>query len=343
MAGTRGRSHRDLSGEIAADATQYGFFQAVRLLSLAAHKQGKRRGPLPDKLRFRTLATLSFPPSELTRYQPANDDAEAGAPDELGVAFMGLTGPSGVLPTSYTELLIERRAHFRDTALHGFFDLFSHRAISLFYGAWRKYRFWLAAEAGETEGFSRNLLDLAGLGLSRLRDRLGGENGLDETLFIYYAGLLSQKPLSSQALVTLIEGFFDVRAELGQFAGQWIDVPRDEQTQLGQSGCELGLSAFAGSRIWDRQTKVELRLGPLRRARFDALLPGGAGADALQQLLQFALGHGLACDVRLVLDRRDTPRPVLNDASPLRLGGNAWLVASMPKSDPDEMSYTLLH
>ncbi|UXY14564.1 type VI secretion system baseplate subunit TssG [Chitiniphilus purpureus] len=347
MAGAFGRSPRDLTAELAADATCYGFFQGVRLLSLAANRRGeKRRGPLPAKLRFRTVASLAFPPSELVRYRPIETPGDQVEPscDEMTVAFMGLTGPSGVLPTPYTELLIERRQYYRDTAAHAFFDLFSHRAVALFYGAWRKYRYWLAVEGGEQDGFTRYLLDLSGLGLARLRERLGADDtaGIDETLFIHYAGLLSQKPLSAQAMVTLIEGFFGVRTELAQFVGQWIDVPPQEQTRLGAGACELGLSAFAGERIWDRQTKMQLRLGPMRRRHFDNLLPGKPGADALDALMQFMVGHGLACDVTLVLDKRDVPKPRLEPGQPLLLGGNVWLNSTPPAAHPDQMCYRLL-
>ncbi|WP_255992279.1 type VI secretion system baseplate subunit TssG [Chitinolyticbacter albus] len=347
MASAFGRSPRDLTQELQQDATRFGFFQSVRLLTLAAQHRGeKRRTPLPAKLRFRTIASLAFPPSELTRYRPVNPEAldAENERDEMTVAFMGLTGPSGVLPRSYTELLVERRQFHRDTGAHAFFDLFSHRAIALFYGAWRKYRYWLAVEGGEQDGFTRYLLDLSGLGLGRLRERLGTEEtaGVSESLFIHYAGLLSQKPLSAQAMVTLIEGFFGVHTELAQFVGQWIDVPPEEQTQLGNGACELGLSAFAGERIWDRQTKMQLRMGPMRRKHFERLLPGESGAEALQALVQFMVGHGLACDVTLVLDKRDVPKPRLNAEQALLLGGNAWLNTTPPKQDPDQMNYKLL-
>ena len=348
MASPFWRKPRDLIAELTWDAPRFGFFQSVRLLALDARYYGaQRNGQLPARLRFRTETSLGFPASEVHRYRPVDPDAPAEeqeqARDELTVNFMGLTGPSGALPHPYTELLIERRMLYRDLGLHAFLDLFSHRAIALFYSAWRKYRFWLAAEDKEPEGFTRNLLDLAGVGLGSLRERIGKEetDGLDESMFAFYAGLLSQKPLSAQAMVTVIEGFFGVPAKLEQFVGQWIEVPEHEQTMLGGEVCELGLSAFVGDRMWDRQTKIGLRLGPMRRQKFDRLLPGNAGARALRSLVHFMVGHGLSCDVTLALDRRDVPMPEL-DGDTLLLDGNIWLNSETPGHDPDDMHYRLL-
>ena len=81
---------------------------------------------------------------------------------------MGLTGPLGVLPHAYTELLLDRIRQ-KDTALRDFLDLFHHRIISLFYQAWEKYRFTIAYERGERDRFSHHLLDLIGLGTRACR------------------------------------------------------------------------------------------------------------------------------------------------------------------------------
>ena len=181
------------------------------------------------------------------------------------------------------------------------------------------------------------------MGLSQLRKQLGEAQALDENLFIYYAGLLSQKPLSAATLTALVQGFFEVEAKLEQFVGQWIAVPETEQTGLGSQACELGLSAFVGGRIWDRQTKMRLRLGPMRLAKFEAMQPGSTGALALKALLQFALGHSLALEVQLVLDCRDIPAPIVSLGSQLRLGGNLWIGAPEAQlSHPDDMRYALL-
>ncbi|MCL1861146.1 MAG: type VI secretion system baseplate subunit TssG [Proteobacteria bacterium] len=340
------RDPRDLIQELEKDATQFSFFQAVRLLALTARQYGGRRqSHLPSDLRFRTAATFSFPASEMTRYQPALSEAPDAEQtrDEMTVNFLGLVGPNATLPQPYTELVIKRRQSFRDTGLHGFLDIFSHRAIALFYSAWRKYRYWLDVEDGEPDRLTRNLLDLSGVGVQSLREKLGSgnTNRVAETFFAFYAGLLSQKPISTQAMSTVIRGFFGVPTRIEQFVGQWIKIPPEEQSRIGGNARE-GVSAFCGRRIWDRQTKIQIHLGPMRRAKYEGLLPGEPGAQALETLVRYMVGHGLACDVQLILDRRDVPVPRLKAGQRPPLGGNAWLFTRPVDHDLEGKRYRLL-
>lgn len=363
MAGTDRRSTRDLIEEIGKNGQRFRFFQAVRLLALSARGEGQA-SPIPRGLRFGTPLSLGFPASEildvvvreekeLAVKEPSGEGAsaedEADKADELAlqmtVGFMGLTGPSGVLPTAYTELLIERRNFYRDTAAHQFIDLFAHRSVSLFYEAWRKHRFYLAYEAGERDGFTRNVLDLVGVGLKPLQSRLQREEGGIPDIFLtYFAGMLSQKPVSASNLAALIRGYFDVDAEVEQFVGQWIAVPLEEQTSLGKQPCVLGESAFAGERIWDRQNKICVKLGPLNQDGFMNFLPGQPGAVALTELVQFCIGQTLACDLELTLDKASVPPLRLGgaqDAAP-RLGHSAWLQTRGLQTHPSDARFSLL-
>lgn len=344
MASPGRRRTRDLIAEVRDDGPRFRFFQAVRLLALAAEDSGD---PVPTHVRFGTPLSLGFPASEIVDVQERPHEGTKAPPAEMRmtVGFMGMTGPSGALPTAYTELLIERRNHYRDTAAHRFLDLFSHRAISLFYQAWRKHRFYLPYEAGKGDRFSRNLLDLVGLGLTHLQERLQKQgSGIPDRFLIHYAGLLSQKPMSAANIAAVVRGYFGAKAHLQQYVGQWIAVPEDEQSSIGRNSCVLGESAFLGERMWDRQTKVRIELGPLSRQEFADFMPGGSGRAALRELMQFCLGHSLACDARLILKHDEVPPPILSGAAeaPAALGYNLWLNSRSLEHDPQDTEFRLI-
>ncbi|NMU76183.1 hypothetical protein HKB17_03615, partial [Vibrio parahaemolyticus] len=122
--------------------------------------------PADEVVRFRSYVSLEFPPSEIRDINVITDDPENQAnhakhayseyPEnrdsrkrlEMLICMMGMVGVSGVLPTHYTELALDRIKH-RDTALWTFLDIFTHRAASLFYQAWAKYRFPVGYERGK--------------------------------------------------------------------------------------------------------------------------------------------------------------------------------------------------
>ena len=257
---------------------------------------------------------------------------------------MGLTGPSGVLPTPYTELFIDRRYQFRDRTGHAFLDQFTHRAVSLFYLAWRKHRFYLPYEAGNPDGFSRNLLDLVGVGLRHLQQRLAASGkGIPDRFLIHYAGLLTQKPIPAVNIAALVRGFFAVDARVESFVGQWMNLPPHEQSALDGRPCLLGQNTFVGERLWDRQNKIRLMLGPLKHAQFAEFLPGQPGLLALRELVQFCVGLTLDCDVTLILERNEIPAPVLGAApTQPRLGYSMWLNSKVAQEDASDVSFALL-
>lgn len=362
MACTSRRSTRHLIDEIQANGPGFRFFQAVRLLALSSNATTNDKTSIPADLRFGSALSLAFQPSEITavakrcpKTREVDENISAEQPDSLPepyddtaldmtVSFMGLTGPSGVLPTPYTELLIDRRNQFHDNAGHQFLDLFSHRTIWLFYQSWRKYRFYLPYEAGDANGFSRNLLDIVGIGLRHLQERLlANGKGIHDRFLIHYAGLLSQKPISTVNIAALVRGYFDVDAEMEQFVGQWMPLPTQEQSALDGRPCCLGQNTFIGERLWDRQTKIRIKLGPLNRNQFEQFMPGQPGLMALRELVQFCIGFTLDCDVSLILKRQDIPPPALESTAtpPARLGYNLWMNSLPPFRDAEDVRFAL--
>lgn len=369
MASTGRRSARDLIAEILAEGPRFGFFQAVRLLALGRRTSCAARA-VPDSLRFLSKLSLAFPASQIDRVArrlptpkdartattgDEREDGESGAVTtdsaresmDMTVGFMGLVGPSGVLPVAYTELLIDRRNQFRDGTAHAFLDMFTHRSVSLFYEAWRKYRFYVPHEAGHSDGFSRNILDVIGLGLHRLQHRLQAPGGGVPDLFlIHYAGLLSQRPIPPVNIEAIVRGFFGVEARLEQFVGQWMKLPENEQSALiNNRDCILGQSSFLGERIWDRQNKMRLRLGLLDGRQFARFMPGQQEVNALRELIRFCSGLTLDYETTLVLKRDHIPPPTLRstqEESCPRLGYTLWLKSQPSLRDPDDVRFALL-
>ena len=150
------------------DACSFEFFQAVTLLKrLRQGRQpvGRFSNPEDEAVHFSVNNQLAFPASQIQEI-----DCQDDAPAAMKVNFMGLTGPMGVLPYVYTELILERfRA--KDDTLPDFLDIFNHRSISLFYRAWEKYHFPVTYRLGDEDRFTHHLLDLIGLGTPGLQER----------------------------------------------------------------------------------------------------------------------------------------------------------------------------
>ena len=160
--------------EVFRNGHEFDFFQAVSILeSIYSDRQNVGKpGTQKPTVRFAAHATSSsFAASQIYEVQPATTQNPTA---KMTVSFMGLTGPSGVLPQHYTELLnrIEIESHGpQKYAMRDWFDLFNDRLISLFYRSWQKYRpfaSYAKAIKGESDSFTSALQSIAGLGMPSL-------------------------------------------------------------------------------------------------------------------------------------------------------------------------------
>jgi type VI secretion system protein ImpH len=269
---------------------------------------------------FGAVPTLAFPASEIHSLEWRD-----GQPPRMDVNFMGLTGPLGVLPLYYTELIIAR-VREGDTGLRDFFDIFNHRMVSLFYQAWRKYRFSVGYESEERDQFSLELLSLIGLGTPGLQNR----QAVPDDLFLFYAGLLTRRGRSATVLKQMLADYFDVEVEIEEFAGSWQKLDSESQTCLGDGTNEserLGFGAIAGDEVWQDESAVRIKLGPLTLGDYLEFLPGGSAHDALRAITRFFSGDELDFEVQLILKREEVPGCELGaegEAAP-RLGWVSWV------------------
>ena len=115
---------------------RYEFFQLVRLYELAF--RGEAGDPVSERIRFRNSLRLGFAPSQVEGIDVSRVPGAVGQDEpgpervEITPAFMGMLGVHGALPTHYTEQVIHRERHLKDTAGRAFLDLFTNRSVGHF-------------------------------------------------------------------------------------------------------------------------------------------------------------------------------------------------------------------
>jgi len=313
------------------------FFQAVRLIQ----KMEKERGPVGhfitpqgEAIRFCSLPTFAFPPSELY----ALERTPSGQL-RMTVQFMGLCAAISVLPAPYTELVLARIRE-KDHATAEFLDIFNHRMISFFYRGWEKYRFFIGYETTSHDRLSPRLMDVLGLGTSGLQ----GRDGIPDAARLNYVALLARHVRSAASLQQILEDYFGVGVQVLQFAGTWRKLSRENQTSFsGDGGASerLGVGVVAGDEVWDHHGRIRVSLGPMPLKQYLKFLPGQDAYDELAAWLRFYSNGSYETEVQLVLEREDAPACELGAKGRHgpQLGFVSWLKTRPLERDPADATY----
>ncbi len=122
-----------------------------------------------------------------------------------------------------------------------------------------------------------------------------------------------------------------------------LEVPT--RTRLGRPGSSLGDGAVLGPRVWDRQGKFRIHLGPLTLAEYESFLPstirggrearGGRRLRELVDWVRFYLSFELDWDVRLHLKPGEIPVLQLGRAG--QLGWTTWLGRRRGREDAADL------
>ncbi|WP_407351815.1 type VI secretion system baseplate subunit TssG [Luteimonas sp. R10] len=335
---------------------RFEYFQAMRVVEQLFHHQGATaEDVIPQRVRFRNTLSLGFPAAELEEVRAWSTEGEALAhsaalehaiaTESIGQvhitpAFMGLLGTTGALPLHYTELLHEREVYHRDRAARAFLDIFTSRVLAQHYAAWKKYRLAMQYELDRRERFLPLVLSLSGVGLPGLRDRMAdGQGDVFDQAIAYYAGGVRQRPVSAVFLQHMLADYFGIDIRVEQFVGAWYQVPEQQTTRLGMANAKLGANALAGDRVWQRDLRLRLMVGPLDRDRFDAFLPGGDAAKALAKWLTLLTGSCLEYEVRLVLKAEDVRGAGIGGEHGARLGWDSYLCTRPSETARSDAGY----
>jgi type VI secretion system protein ImpH len=301
---------------------RFGFDATVRLFMRAT-----RQAEPAAAVRFRTPPGLTFPATDVLEIHP-----NSKRPDVV-VGLMGLTGPSGVLPRYYSEM-VSQTLRGRSTALHQFLDMLGERFVGFFALAAIKYRPARAAEAASLrvppapDPVTQVLLSLTGYGTPHAAPRLSA--GTEPML--HYAGLFAMRPRSADRLAAMLSDWLNMNVEIVEYAGAWLSVPPEQRSRIGAGGVfsRLGVDAAVGVRAWSPEARMLIRVGPLSRELFALLRPDSRALKRVVSLVRAFVGMELGFVVNPVLAASEIPLLRLDSSASAgpRLGWNTWLPLS---------------
>lgn len=324
MAPQKRQADTGIEGELFDSFYEFSFFRAVALLEQFAQSRdpakkriGETLEPEKEAVRFSVKPGFTFPASDISGLWPAPDNG----PSRMEVAFLGLIGPSGLLPHWYNELALERQKK-KDHAFIDFLNIFHHRLISLFYLAWKKQRFPENYEPGAGDRLSRYLLSLAGLGTSGMIGMLG----LPRESLSFYTGLLSLPVASAAGIEAAIEYFSGALTRVDQFVERDVPLESQDCTRLGSANASLGVDAVCGSLVRECQTKFRVNLGPMGYLDYQRFIPTGDLLLPVFSLIRYMVGIEFEFEIRIFLKKEDVPACVLGQIGPDQtlLGWTTW-------------------
>ena len=313
----------------------YAVMRRVEALHADSPRLGKALRPRDEPLRLGQDAELDFAIAAISSFRINS----SGVP-RLGQRFFGLFGPMGPMPFHLSEYVRERERHHADSSLARFADTFHHRALLLFYRAWAQSQPTVHLDRRSDDAFSRWTGAVCGLAQPEFEHA----DSIVADAKRHRAAFLARSARTSEGMVKLLQGWFDVPVRLASYVGHWLHTREEDRTCLvrrnhPQPRNVLGQSAVAGDRVWDRQYKFRLHLGPMTLAQYRQFLPGQPSIAELRDWVRQYVGLGLSFDVALHLRAAQVPRLRLGrrfDAT-TQLGWTTWLGKRSAQADRSDL------
>jgi type VI secretion system protein ImpH len=326
-------------GLMAAPETM-GFFELLRRLETPGRRFGRAGGPEREPARLGQTARLAMATRDVARLAPGRENL----PTSIEVEVIGLLGPEGPMPLHLTRRVLERVSQrwfeagsehaSADTTALDFCNMIQHRMIALYWRAWGDAQPSVHLDRPGAGRIGATLAALAGIGLPGQRSH--GPARDTEAFALDHAMRMAHAVQGPERLAAPVADLLAAPVRVIEFVGAWITIPPRLQSRLGDAHARLGRGAVAGQRVFSRQDRLELRVGPLGLTAYVRLLEDSALRARLRHLILHLAGRAFEVDLRPVLARNEVPEPRLGR---IALGRTTWLPTRRP-ADGDDL---LLH
>jgi type VI secretion system protein ImpH len=311
------------------EGNRFGFFQAVQLMHRlvpGATPVGELGPPSAEPVRFHHDPDLIFHAGDIQGIEIHQTNGTLRA--QITTTFLGLTGTASPLATVFAEEVL-RADSAGEPSLRGFYDLFHHRLVSLFYRTWKKYRFDASFRLDASDAFTRRMLTFVGMDI-------GGAlptRGLLALEVLSLAPLVASTTRPQRTLQIVLERVIPgAKIAIEPFVLRRVLIRDDDRTLIGKQNNVLGVNFTIGKTVGDRSGRFRVLVGPVDYPTFESLMPGGRAHSRLRDVIrQFAPAH-LEPELELILGVDDAPRFQLNTERGGRLGVTTHLPTRATKS-----------
>ncbi len=296
------------------NARFYSFYQLnklVRLLNeeddtpLLSRKKAK-------KILFTSSANMGFAATDVQSFVNHLDYFE------LESTFLGLVGSQSPLPNFFLD---ELAINDDDSISKDFLGLFNHRALSILYEGWKKYRYHETYLPDAQDKISHCFFSLIGLGDSDLRQ----ESDLNWCKMLAYIGLITGRSRSQEVINAVVSHYFSVQTSIQEWVLRYVDIAPEQQTKIGFQNYQLGETTLLGSQIQDRSSKFTITIHNLDISRFMDFLPFGKEHQVLKKVIQFMLRTQMVYDLNLEIKANEVKSLNLSEEAGSYLGWTSFL------------------
>lgn len=271
-------------------------------------------------IRFRTQQSFEPMAASIDSISEAKD----GNYYTINGGLLNLTGPNGILPSHYSEA-IAKTLRDKNTVLKDFIDIFNHRANSLMYRSWAKYRL-------DTDKAYQANVEQYQSAIELMMSALSGEPfpEADQSSF-YFAGLTYATTVSAQKLEQMIQNISNLPISINQFKGKWIELAEEQLSRMssfnrGESFNQLGVNTMLGRRCWDLNSGFEVEIEVNDPESFERLMPNGELYKTLKKMINKKVGSAYDFNFKLKVKEAHCKRVRLRKGDGVtKLGASAWM------------------
>lgn len=248
----------------------------------------------------------------------------------ISINGIGLLSINSPLPKHLIEYIFERTYLYGDKSWFDFINFLQSRSLFLFYKSWEFSQIFNSLDHSRSGYFNQFIASLIGLNTTSNAKYRKYVDFYDK---LYFSGFYLSKAKSAKNISKILSMYFSVPVLIEENFGTWHTVDKESRTSIGKSNFTLADGLLIGDKIFDKQSKFRIVLGPIDFETYKLFLKNNLNYHKLKDWMDFLAFSDFDWDCQLILLKEQVPSLFLNTTN--QLGLTTWL--GYPKQSVNDM------